>query len=159
MIQPTKYARKPFVVTAVEVTEENMKEVANWCKGRIETEGELPNMKQFIKVNVRGLSSERQSKAYVGDRVLCSNPGNFKVYTARAFQNCFEEIQVVKSVQEGVVTEVVIPTVVPIESANVTDVADPNQGELDENFRDAGTGQFVTEEFAQEHPDTTVKES
>lgn len=36
---------------------------------------------------------------------------------------------------------------------------DPTTEDDDPSFRDAGTGQFVTEDYASEHPGTTVSES
>jgi hypothetical protein len=38
----TKYVRKPFEVEAVQVTEENLEEVAQWCHGELQTEGSQP---------------------------------------------------------------------------------------------------------------------
>lgn len=84
MIETTRYVRKPFEVEAVEVTAENMAEVAAWCHGEIlsETNG------NFIKVRVARVLNERQTKAYVGDWVLYAGTG-FKVYTAKAFKKTF----------------------------------------------------------------------
>jgi|SRR5215211_8045020 len=93
-----KYVRKPFAVEAVEVTEENLSEVAKWCKGRVRTanpnkEGGPPNAERYIQVQVKNARDERQTRAYVGDWVLSSGRGplGFKVYTPQAFQSSFQK--------------------------------------------------------------------
>ena len=84
MIETTTYVRKPFEVEAVEVTEENIEEVKDWCQGYLDTDKRL-----FIKVKVARALNERQTKAYSGDWVLYAGTG-FKVYTAKAFHRTFE---------------------------------------------------------------------
>lgn len=92
-----KYARKPFVVDAVEVTAENLEEVAKWCGGEVRTKkqtGEFTELEydvQYIKVKVKRALNQRQTEAYIGDRVLKAGTG-FKVYTAQAFFNSFEKV-------------------------------------------------------------------
>jgi hypothetical protein len=93
MIKVEKYVRKPFAVEAVQVTEQNMREVAKWCGGQIRR---LPRWDprsgtKFISVNVVKPISERQTQAFVGDWVLSSGTGptGFKVYTPRAFETSF----------------------------------------------------------------------
>lgn len=95
MIQTRKYARKTFYVEAVEVTEENMAEVAEWCGGAVRTEGPVDKPTSFIKVKVHNSLSDRQTKAYVGDRVLQNQDRNgFKVFTPNAFANAFEPVEI-----------------------------------------------------------------
>lgn len=95
-ITPQKYVRKPFAVDAVEVTEDNMHDVAKWCGGRVRTDtrswGNRKGQK-FIKVRVANPLNERQTMAYIGDWVLSSNtgPNGYKVYTPRAFVESFEK--------------------------------------------------------------------
>lgn len=85
-IRIQKFARKPFTVDAVLVTEDNMAEVAKWCGGTIEhTRDEIP----FVKVDVVKPLNTRQTRAFAGDRVLHSTKG-FKVYTQKPFDRCFE---------------------------------------------------------------------
>jgi len=84
MIETTTYVRKPFEVEAVEVTEENIEEVKDWCQGYLDTDN-----RPFIKVKVARALNERQTKAYPGDWVLYAGTG-FKVYTAKAFHRTFE---------------------------------------------------------------------
>lgn len=90
MLDILKYNRKSFPVEAVLVTEENMSEVARWCKGRVKTTDIGGQTVSFIKVRVPRSTNERQTQAFVGDRVLCSDKKTFKVYTASAFENNFE---------------------------------------------------------------------
>ena len=99
------YIRKPFEVEAVEVTEENIEAVKEWCQGNLQTE---ENGKRFIKVRVARALNERQTKAYPGDWVLYAGTG-FKVYTPKAFLKTFvpkdgetEELMVVDE-QAGMV--------------------------------------------------------
>lgn len=89
MINPQQYARKPFHIDAVQVTEENLKEVAQWCMGDVRTEARGDGETAYIKVRVHRPLNERQTKAYAGDWVLYANKG-FKVYTRQAFEKNFE---------------------------------------------------------------------
>lgn len=87
MVTPIVYVRKPFEVEAVEVTQDNLEEVAKWCQGTIiEPEN---GSQAFIKVRVARALNERQTKAYPGDWVLYAGTG-FKVYTEKAFRRTFE---------------------------------------------------------------------
>lgn len=83
-----KFARKPFYVDAVRVSDANMEEVAEWCKGTIEKSEEGT----FIKVEVHRPLTERQTQAFVGDWVLFAGSG-FKVYTPKAFDKSFEKVK------------------------------------------------------------------
>lgn len=93
LITPAKYVRKPFAVEAVEVTTENIADVAEWCGGEVRaSDGRKPGQaqQQFIKVNVKRPLNDRQTRAYPGDWVLSAGTG-FKVYTEKAFSGSFEE--------------------------------------------------------------------
>lgn len=90
MLQIKKYTKKPYDVDGVQVTHENMGEVATWCEGEIQNESTSEDAKTFIKVNVFNAANDRQSQAFVGDWVLKSGNG-FKVYTNKAFHNTFQE--------------------------------------------------------------------
>jgi hypothetical protein len=83
-VETTTYVRKPFEVEAVQVTEENMDAVSEWCNGNIN-----PGNRPFIKVHVARALNDRQTKAYSGDWVLYAGTG-FKVYTDKAFGKTFE---------------------------------------------------------------------
>lgn len=84
-IETTKYVRKPFEVDAVQVTEENLEAVKDWCQGALEEDN-----RPYIRVRVARPLNERQTKAYPGDWVLYAGTG-FKVYTSKAFHKTFEQ--------------------------------------------------------------------
>lgn len=88
MITPEKFQRKPFFVDAVRVTEENAKDVAQWCLGNLV---EAEDGRHHIKVRVHHPLNERQTKAFIGDWILYASKG-FKVYTNKAFNNNFESV-------------------------------------------------------------------
>lgn len=96
-VKTEAYTRKPFPVDAVQVSDSNLRQVARWCKGVVQTtaktvsEGEERTKEKvrFIKVEVHNPSNERHTKAFVGDWVLKSDTG-FKVYTKSAFEKAFE---------------------------------------------------------------------
>lgn len=83
-----KFARKPFYVDAVRVSESNIEEVAEWCKGKVETE----DGQTFIRVEVNRPLNERQTQAFIGDWVLFAGTG-FKVYQPKAFDRSFEKVK------------------------------------------------------------------
>jgi len=90
MIKPEKFARKPFVVDAIQVTNENIHEVAKWCLGDVrESRLNGNETAQYIKVRILRPLNERQTKAFVGDWILHGGTG-FKVYTTKAFESTFE---------------------------------------------------------------------
>lgn len=96
-IKTDKYMRKPFVIDAVQVTEDNVHEVALWCGGSVmETIPEIAEKlgkpaQTFIKVPVSNAINERQTQARPTDWVMRANKG-FKVYTNQAFNKCFESV-------------------------------------------------------------------
>lgn len=90
-METVKYVRKPFYVEAVQVTAENLEQVAEWAKGEIRR-AQGPNgegEQSYIKVWVQRPLDERQTMAFVGDWILYAGTG-FKVYTQRAFDKSFE---------------------------------------------------------------------
>lgn len=94
-----KFARKPFYVDVVQVTEENMAEVAEWCMGDVcTTEKPDGTVEHYIRVRVARPLTDRQTKAYPGDRVLYAGKG-FKVYTPRAFTANFEKVRTLTKAQ------------------------------------------------------------
>jgi hypothetical protein len=96
-VETQQYQRKPIIVDAVRVTEDNFFDVAHWCQGAIVSGGgqakSIDEIKQdknkFIKVRVINPQRVRQTKAYVGDWVLYSEYNGYKVYTNGAFENAF----------------------------------------------------------------------
>lgn len=93
IIATAPYARKAFTVDAIQVTEENMPVLADWCKGLMDEMpvGREKVVKPFIQVNVKRPASPRQGRAFEGDWILFANEG-FKVYTPGAFAASFEPI-------------------------------------------------------------------
>lgn len=83
-METTKFTRKPFEVEAVQVTDQNIDEVASWCQGEVIT---LDGVKH-IKVRVLRVINERQTQAFVGDWVLYAGTG-YKVYPDKAFKKSF----------------------------------------------------------------------
>lgn len=79
----TRYIRKPFYVEAIQVTPENLEDVAIWCHGQVFDKEET-----YVKVPVKRPHSVRQTFAYIGDWVLKSEQ-NFKVYTTGSFEKNF----------------------------------------------------------------------
>lgn len=89
-MQTAVYARKSFNVEAVQVTQENIEEVANWCGGQIK---ENRDGAPYIKIDVKRALNERQRRAYLGDWVLLRQDGDtFKVYDDKAFGKCFDAV-------------------------------------------------------------------
>jgi hypothetical protein len=94
MTQPTplkleEYERLPFSVQAIQVTPDNIGQVARWCKGKVKSTGKR-GLQKYIKVEVKRALNERQTMAYVGDWVLKAGSG-FKIYTPKAFEESFRK--------------------------------------------------------------------
>jgi hypothetical protein len=89
------FTRKPFAVNAVQVTLQNIQEVAEWCNGTIEyrqtkmmnTTIDLP----FIVL--KGLSNTRgqDPEAAFGHWVV-ELKGKFRTYKPQQFETTFEEV-------------------------------------------------------------------
>lgn len=88
-METKKYVRNPVYVDAIQVTGQNMREIASWCNGSIQTVGDKVKA-EFIKLDVKRPLGDRQTKAFIGDWVLSTDSG-FKVYTPKAFKNSFSE--------------------------------------------------------------------
>jgi hypothetical protein len=90
-----KFARRPFYVDAVRVSETNIDEVAAWCQGDVqidEDENSLTQGQKYVKVRVHRPLTDRQTRAYIGDWVLYAGTG-YKVYTPKAFDKSFEKVK------------------------------------------------------------------
>jgi hypothetical protein len=71
------FSRKSFDVDAVQITKENMEEVARWCHGTV------------VNPDVgRSYVSLKAGRGYEGDWA-CSKKGNFRLYNRRAFDENF----------------------------------------------------------------------
>jgi hypothetical protein len=85
--------RKPLYVDAVRITGANFDAVADWCQGEIQ-EDQVPaqgTRKKFIRFRAHNPKNPRQTKAFVGDWLLCTERG-YKVYTNRAFHASFDKV-------------------------------------------------------------------
>lgn len=89
-ITPKIFQRKPFDVEAVQITVENIVDVAYWCKGELVQAEKNNKSVTCIQVNVSRPLSDKQTRGFVGDWVLKTKSG-WKVYTNKAFRACFEE--------------------------------------------------------------------
>jgi hypothetical protein len=93
-----RYIRKPLYVDAVQVTAENMEEIAAWCQGPVRTVGsedwglgEYAEGTKYVHVRVHNPRSPRQTKAFVGDWLLYTERG-YKVYKTEAFRASFDPV-------------------------------------------------------------------
>lgn len=84
-----RYARIPFYVDGIQVTEENMEALAEFSRGDIRTD---KDGRKYIKVPVQKPLGDRQTMAYAGDHLLYSATG-FKIFTDFAFNKNFEEVK------------------------------------------------------------------
>lgn len=100
MLQFKKLARKPFYVSAVQVEDGNMEEIAKHCEGEVRVEETKDGLVKYIKVHVRHPLNARQTKAYLGDWVLFAGTGQ-KVYTDKALHRNFDEIVEVDPTQQS----------------------------------------------------------
>lgn len=158
-----KFARKPFYVDAVRVSEDNIEDVAKWCQGEVMTD---PAEGRYVKVRVHRPLTDRQTKAFIGDWILCAGTG-FKVYTPKAFDKSFEKVKTLTKAQADEAGIKVPhekskrPRRVPKPPANPVLSAEQaaKLKELDVDYRSAKTGQYVSEEEAAANPDTTVAET
>lgn len=82
-----KFVRRSFAVRGVQVTVENINEVAEWAGGSVVSDP--LDSPIFIQIEVQHALNERQKQAHVGDWVLNTKKG-FKVYTDRAFKANFK---------------------------------------------------------------------
>lgn len=83
-----KYVRKPLHVDAVQVTVDNIEEIAAWCQGELVLD---PNSAHYVRVRVHNPKNVRQTRAFVGDWILYTDRG-YKVYTGKAFHGSFEKL-------------------------------------------------------------------
>jgi hypothetical protein len=101
-----KYIRKPLIVEAVQVTEENFATVKRWCMGQVCNNDETPvdpaadldPKSQYIHVRVHNPKNSRQTKAYINDWILYTERG-YKVYTTKAFQQNFDLLAAVQTAE------------------------------------------------------------
>jgi hypothetical protein len=78
-----RYVHTPLYVNAVQVTPDNMQQVANWCGGQILNQP--ADNRPYILVEVVRPLKSRQGQAFAGDWVLETAVG-WKVYFDKAFK-------------------------------------------------------------------------
>lgn len=91
-LKATRLVRKPFVVTGIQITAENMTLAARWCKGDILTHGE----NSFIRVPAGRYARVEKTEAYIGCWVVRSRYRNklvFKVYTDEQLHMMFSILE------------------------------------------------------------------
>jgi hypothetical protein len=132
-VETQQYIRKPLYVEAVRVTQENFDELVAWCQGEVLT-GELGGkQKKYIKVRVHHpTKNPRQTQAYVGDWLLYTEFGGYKVYTNKAFQATFELVEE-QTPEEGGLAE-------PLKPASEETIARFNEERAAEEFGNTGLG-------------------
>lgn len=89
-----EFERKPFAVDAVEVTLENIEEVATWCKGTLDSQEtkmlgttvRLP----VIKLQGQGKDKEKVFTVNIGCFVV-DHKGSFRMYKPAQFHQMFQE--------------------------------------------------------------------
>lgn len=101
-IEPRQFVRKAFYVSGVQVTENNIHEVAKWCGGSIQENGEG---QLYIRVHTTKAMYDRQTQARPGDWVLKAGK-SWKVYTNKAFNDVFEAVDAERQKEVEEVEEV-----------------------------------------------------
>jgi len=84
-----KFVHVPLFVDAVQVTRDNMDEVAQWCEGVVNKDDKNS---MFIRVVAIRPAHDRQTRAYPRDWVLKTKSG-FKVYRPDPFKRDFDEVE------------------------------------------------------------------
>jgi hypothetical protein len=118
MIELKRFTYAPVFIQAVQVTEENMQEVAEFCGGEVvRGKDDEPD---YIRLRTKGALTKRPT-AYEGDWIFKSGT-TYKIYTEKAFQRVFVEVasdpKAVKLLEE-VFSGPAVPAVVPQMKANV----------------------------------------
>lgn len=114
-----EYDRKSFTVVAVQVTLDNVNQVAEWCKGTVEkiptrmmgTETLLP----CIKIKGQGNNKGQVFTATLGCYVV-ELKGSFRVYKQNSFASSFDERKNRQDVSENQ-TQLELPEPARFESA------------------------------------------
>lgn len=103
-----EFSRKPFVVNAVQVTLENVADVAEWCKGTVGqssykmvgTETQLP----CVKIPGQGNYKGQEFTALLGYWIV-ERKGSFRVYKPAQFESTFEQYKSLsKAIEEADMT-------------------------------------------------------
>lgn len=97
------YDRKPFSVTAVELSFENIHEVSEWCKGEVGTESTkiLGTTTMLPVLHIQGMGDARGKDfvARLGYFIVELN-GSFRVYKPKQFKETFKRREPLTCVNE-----------------------------------------------------------
>lgn len=83
-----KYRKKPVVIEAQLLTEDNKHEIAEWCNGLITT---MFTPKTYFYINI--LTLEGTMRAYEGDYIIQGVKGEFYPCKADIFEATYEAIE------------------------------------------------------------------
>jgi hypothetical protein len=129
-LEPQKFARKPIIVEAIQIDEKNMRQVAQWCSGDVRTD-----------VNHRNKTKERYVKVRVfmpkTERQTMGFVTDWVLYAGTGGYKVYTD-------------RAFRNTFDPLDQAEHTAV---------KTYRNAETGEYVSDEYAEEHPNTTVGET
>lgn len=102
----TKYVRNPLYVDAVQVSNTNFLDVANWAQALVGVQGAEPGTEirpatgveidpatHYIRIRVHSPKSQRQTQAFVGDWILYTDRG-YKIYNDKAFRANFSKVDI-----------------------------------------------------------------
>lgn len=111
-IEIKKYISKPTTVEAIQITKDNMAEVADWCAGEVRThKDEHGKIEKYVKVKVWRAQSEKLSQGFIGNWVLKRGTG-YKVYTDKAFKSGYTDGASIPMVEDGDVNEAIFDSMV-----------------------------------------------
>jgi hypothetical protein len=82
------WTRNSFDVEAVRVTEENIREVANWCGGTV-AKSLTDYPKLYVCLDTVHYNKHRQTKAFVGDWIIHVDD-EFKHYRDKSFRLAYQ---------------------------------------------------------------------
>jgi hypothetical protein len=82
------WTRNSFDVEAVRVTEENIREVANWCGGTV-AKSLTDYPKLYISLDTVHYNKHRQTKANIGDWIILVDE-EFKHYRDKSFRLAYQ---------------------------------------------------------------------
>lgn len=88
MLIVKEYSRKPLTVEAVQITDDNIKEVAEWCGGDVCSFTSNGVTTWSIEVKVLHAKKTPAQQAHVGDWILKSKQG-VKIYQDMPFRKGF----------------------------------------------------------------------
>lgn len=93
MLKIEEHFRRPFSVEAVQVTRENMAEVAEWCGGEVTDtvsgSGKVRAVVPYVKVPVQDAKRAIATMALTGNWVVKMGT-SFRVYNPKVFGDTFE---------------------------------------------------------------------